>query len=447
MARVLFLAYHFPPIGGGGVQRNAKFARYLAEFGHELVVVTGPGSPTGYWTPRDETLAHEIPDSVKVLRVADSEPSADAGWSSRIRRWTGTLDAFDRWWIEASASLAAEAKTPDVIYASLAPYETAFAAARLSAQLDRPWIADLQDPWAVDEIRVYPSAVHRRIDLARMATALKSAAVVVMNSPEAAVRIAAQLPGLARSTVVIPNGYDAGDFESEPATAPPDIFRIAHTGYLYTAVGLRRRRTRVLRRLLGGEVARADLTTRSHLFVVEAIQKLIVRGAIPSDRVQLHLAGVLTAADYRAATAPFVQAHGYVDHLEAVALMRAADLLFLPLHEIHDGRRSTIVPGKTYEYLASGRPVLGALPAGDARDLLERAPQARVCAPGDVEAIAELIEEEFRHWAEHGRRPSEPIASWLTSFERRELTRRLADVFDRVLTEHDSLTTARPRSG
>ena len=41
MRRVLFLAYHFPPIGGAGVQRSVKFVRYLPSFGYEPLVVTG----------------------------------------------------------------------------------------------------------------------------------------------------------------------------------------------------------------------------------------------------------------------------------------------------------------------------------------------------------------------------------------------------------------------
>ncbi len=34
--------------------------------------------------------------------------------------------------------------------------------------------------------------------------------------------------------------------------------------------------------------------------------------------------------------------------------MRSADLLFLPMQNLPPGVRATIVPGKTYEYLASG---------------------------------------------------------------------------------------------
>jgi glycosyltransferase involved in cell wall biosynthesis len=432
VARILFLAYHFPPVGGGGVQRNVKFARYLDELGHELVVVTGSGSVHDYWTPRDDTLAAEIPPTVKVLRVVGEDPVTEESWRRRASRWAGGLDPFDRWWIEASTSVALQADArPDVIYASLAPFTTGIGAARLAARMKQPWIADLQDPWAVDEIRVYASALHRWLDRRRMTATLRTASVIVMNTEEAAARLARELPELGASAVVIPNGYDASDFAADEV-GEGHRFRIVHTGYLYTAIGLRRRRLHALRRLAGGEVGRVDLTTRSHLRLMQALRRLLDAGAIPPDNVELHLAGVMSETDRMTAAAPFVRVHGYVHHARAVALMRAADLLFLPLHEISDGRRSTIVPGKTYEYLASGRPILAAVPEGDARDLLARAAQARVCAPGDVDAIAEAINNEFQRWVRHGRHPSEPIPPWLEPYERRELTRRLAALVEDV---------------
>ncbi len=37
---VLMIAYYFPPMGGAGVQRTLKFAKYLPEFGWSPHVLT-----------------------------------------------------------------------------------------------------------------------------------------------------------------------------------------------------------------------------------------------------------------------------------------------------------------------------------------------------------------------------------------------------------------------
>ena len=47
-------------------------------------------------------------------------------------------------------------------------------------------VADLRDPWALDEMQIYPSALHRKVEMRRMERLLSSASVIVMNTPEAA---------------------------------------------------------------------------------------------------------------------------------------------------------------------------------------------------------------------------------------------------------------------
>src|SRR5207248_9493883 len=53
-----------------------------------------------------------------------------------------------------------------------------------------------------------------------------------------------------------------------------------------------------------------------------------------------------------------VKVLGYRSHAESVNWVESADVLFLPLHTPTDGGQALIVPGKTYEYLGSGRPIL-----------------------------------------------------------------------------------------
>ena len=143
----------------------------------------------------------------------------------------------------------------------------------------------------------------------------------------------------------------------------------------------------------------------------------------------MHLAGVLSDADLAEARSSVVRTPGYLSHAETVDLLRSADLLFLPMQNLPEGVRATIVPGKTYEYLAARRPILAAVPDGDARDLLAQVPAAMLCRPADVGGMAAAIT------AEMGRSEPLPEASseLLAAFERPRLTARLADVFDDVL--------------
>jgi hypothetical protein len=165
---------------------------------------------------------------------------------------------------------------------------------------------------------------------------------------------------------------------------------------------------------------------------VEALQQLSAAAPELQDVVELHLAGVLTDADHRVAEqAPRVCLHGYLPHAESIELLRTADLLFLPMHDLPAGQRAAIVPGKTYEYLAAARPILACVPDGDARDLLAEAGGSLLCRPTDVPAMAAHIRQAVAA-DRAGSRPRLPDPSVVARFERRRLTEQLAAVVDGV---------------
>src|SRR5258708_6632003 len=109
------------------------------------------GSTAGRWTPRDETLSDEIPDAVEVRRAANEPPSASR-WRSRSERWLWTKSAWSSWWVSQCLAQGRAVAHADVIYALMSPYASAEAACKLSRALNKPWIADLGDPWALDEM-------------------------------------------------------------------------------------------------------------------------------------------------------------------------------------------------------------------------------------------------------------------------------------------------------
>jgi glycosyltransferase involved in cell wall biosynthesis len=423
LKRVLVLAYHFPPVGGAGVQRVVKFVRYLPEKGWEPTVVTGPGGRDDRWTPVDKTLTAELPEWVPVHRVGP-EPRSNDGLSARAERWLRLEAPFTRWWVDGCVELGRRVGDGvDAIFATMSPVASAEAAAELARDLRLPWVADLRDPWALDEMMVYPTRVHRRLELRRMRRALTSADAIVMNTPEAMTRLLKAFPEFRRKHVVtIPNGFDPADFRETTAARDDAGFRIVHTGYLHTEMG---GRPNLARRLLGGAVPGVDISTRSHVYLLEAVDRIRQTRRELGNRLEVHLAGVVSESDRATLGAPSVRLHGYLSHPETVALMRSADLLFLPMQELPPGVRATIVPGKTYEYLATGRPILAAVPEGDVRDILAAAGNAVVCAPRDVDAMVGAI----LVLLEGGTLPPRD-PEVMRRYERSSLTGELAEVLD-----------------
>jgi Glycosyl transferases group 1 len=420
--RVLVLAYYFPPLGGAGVQRTVKLLKHLTPH-YDAVVVTGPDSLTVDWAPPDHSLCSEIPPGTVVRRVPGPQPAAGEGLRGRAERWLGWPSRSSRWWVEGAVAQALpHAGSFDVVYASMSPFETADAADRIARAAGVPWVADLRDPWALDEWSSYPTALHRRLDVRHMRRVLSRASAVILNTPEAERVCRLRFPELAGLFATIPNGWDEDDFASRAPERHDDAFRIVHVGYVHDrpeggawSAALRRR--------LGGETPGLVPRARSHVYLLQAAQRV----QQDNDRaIEIHLAGAGAAVE----TDPtLVRDHGYLSHPDAIALMRSADLLFLPMHDLAPGIRARTVPGKTYEYLASGRPILAALPDGDARDLLSELPTVWLCRPRDVDCIAAGIRGAVRR-----PRGDHHVPEVAYSYERGLLAGQLVDVLDRVLS-------------
>lgn len=436
MLRVLYLAFYFPPLGGGGVQRTLSFAKYLPELGVETVVVTGPAKRGTRHAPLDASLGAEATPGCRVERIESELP--DDSQPDRLRRLLGRPSRFAAAWTEGCLRTALRAGSTsriDVVLATMSPFETSVAAARVAASLHVPWVADLRDPWALDEMIVYPSRWHRTLELHRMRRCLSSAALVIMNTPEAARALCLAFPELAGRTLAITNGFDAADFEGELPVRSDGRFRIVHTGSLHAELGYAQRRRQRLRRLVGGARVPVDILARSHVHLLAALERWRHQHPAEAASSVLVLAGRLSPLDQqlvqRSAVADLVEMPGYLTHAETVRQLRTADLLFLPMHGLPRGERARIVPGKTYEYLGARKPILAAVPEGDAREFVLQSGLGSVCEPDDAGAMAEILHQRFLE-ARAGKAPAPAAPEFFARFERRQLAAALARALESV---------------
>jgi glycosyltransferase involved in cell wall biosynthesis len=311
------------------------------------------------------------------------------------------------------------------------PFASADAGAETSRLLDVPWVADLRDAWALDELEGYLSRFHYYGELRHMERTLRRADAIVWNTEESLRRARLSLRGLPQRQLAIRNGYDPAEFAEASPPRTDGQFRIVHTGTFLTDHAVSLGRAAGLRRALGG-AAPADARGRSPIYLMAALDLLLSRRPDLMGRIEVHLAGELSKEDHDATRAELVYTHGHLARSESLALIRSADLLFLPMHRLPAGMRSSSAPGKTYEYLGSGRPVLAAVPGGDVRDVIAAAGNGYVCDPDDVHAIASAIEQECDRWArgEPLRRPDPAV---LAQHQRQAQAAILATVFEDVL--------------
>jgi glycosyltransferase involved in cell wall biosynthesis len=286
------------------------------------------------------------------------------------------------------------------------PDSVHLAALPLARRFGLPWIADFRDPWIGLHFRRPPTSWHaaRQRDLERRV--LTGADLVLAASRTHADDLERDAEARPRRVVHLPNGYEP-DPGVLPPSRDPDHFTLVFTGTL------------------------SLMPDAEVLF--EALHELLARRPEARRRIRVRLAGPFdTDYEDRAVALGLkgiVEFVGPLAHGEARALQRSAELLLLWKPR---GYR-TMVPGKTYEYLDAGRPILALLEQDDeAARLVLRA--GGTCLPsGDREGLAAEIERRYLAWKEGAAtetRTTPGRPDWLEEHTRSSLSTRLATLLD-----------------
>ena len=437
---LLLVTYEFPPKGGVGVQRPLKTARYLAEAGCDVTVLTVADPPASVWDPG---LLRELPASVAVKRAWSLEPtrllqalhrrsgrqandgpaqafrSGERGLS-RLPRWViRGVQAFfipdeKYWWTPFAVRLARrlhDQKPFDCILASGPPFTALGVARRASRDLAVPWVADLRDPLVGGYFFTPITPLHDALMRAYERRVVGAAARVITVTDGMRRDLSARYPDAQERLLTVPNGFDPTDFEG---AAPPLLphFTLSYIGAFQGEI----RADRLL-----GAVARACEMDRA--FAADVRVRLV--GPKDSETAR--------AID-RHGLQGLVETLGFVGHADAVLEMRRATVLVLLLGP--GTGSASILTGKLPEYLAAGRPIFALVPDGEAARLVRRAGAGWVVHPSAVDGAALTILEAYERWR-RGTLPA-PDQRVVAEFDRRQLVGRVRGLLEEVVADDNS---------
>lgn len=436
MKKVLFISYYFPPMGGGGVQRSLKFVKYLPSFGYIPVVLTSPIDYNKIY-PHDDNMLDEVPKEIQIYRCNFGITTKSM---AKFRKITDFSNSGEKLWLKNAIEIGNKIfkdNKIDLIFATMSPFSTAFIAQKLSERNNIPWVADLRDPWALDEMYSYPSVIHRYLEKKCMKTTLNTAQFIIMNTNESMKILKKSFRWNSKTNITyITNGYDAEDFFEERSNENSAFFKIVHTGSLHTKFGLELRKKRLYYTLFGKMNLHIDVLPRSHYYLIKALELIKINTPDMYKYIQLIFAGCLSDIDkeliYNSKISKSTFFLNYISHKQTIDLIKNADLLFLPMHKLPQNKKATVTPGKTYEYLASGRPILGAVPDGDTKEILIKSNIAKICEPDNYIEMSKIILSELIKW-NNKKNIYEPRREFIQQFERKELTKKLANIFNRIV--------------
>jgi glycosyltransferase involved in cell wall biosynthesis len=135
-----------------------------------------------------------------------------------------------------------------------------------------------------------------------------------------------------------------------------------------------------------------DHHTRSGYYLLRGVQQFATRYPDLRGRLEVLLWGLIDPGNARQAAqmgiGDLVRVDGYFTKGESAARIQACDLLFLPLET---GPDPLFIPGKTFDYLKQGKPVLILGHQSDCTDILVRAGIGILLDPFDPDAIADQL--------------------------------------------------------
>jgi glycosyltransferase involved in cell wall biosynthesis len=414
--KVLIVTYYWPPSGGSGVQRWLKFVKYLPSFGITPYVFT-PQNPS--FDLRDESLVKDIPPEAKVIRFPIWEPFGGLGkthrseskqksFSKKITIWLrGNLIYPDPriFWVRPSVKFLNDflkENNINTIITTGPPHSIHLIGKRLKKKNPRlKWVADFRDPWSEWGVLLsfYPSllarSIHRRMERKVLCGADRVLTITPFYNKQLA-----KLSG--RKINLIPNGFDESDFDGLQVQRT-EKFTIRHVGLVNLAC--------------------------NPIPFMNAMKELIEESSLSLSHVEIIFTGQVNMdfmefvkRDECLSKITVFQPH--IQHSDLIKLYGDSFILLLILTGYKDGEG--FLPGKLFEYLATGLPILatGPIPS-DADDLIRDLNAGNMIASHDKVGLKKVVLTHYENWKmgqiNNNKHPA-------NAYSRKQLTLQLAEI-------------------
>jgi glycosyltransferase involved in cell wall biosynthesis len=284
---------------------------------------------------------------------------------------------------------------------------------QLKAEFQIPWVADFRDPWTDSAMGYFnPFKWRRRLDVRLERRIYQIADLTIANTISNRQTILTKHQVPVEKVLTITNGYDEEDFADIPP-APPCVnrFRIMYAGSFYGSY--------------------------NPTVFLQAFREFL--RTEPDANVVLTLAGSCCSWAKGFIKDPMVLRHleplGYLPHRHVCKLLAGSDLL---LHVYPKGIPYS-VPGKLYEYLRTGRPIVAVCDRpSELASLLEQTGCGRAFRHCDLRDLTQFLRECYARWRAGDAPPTRTPAMCVRAYDRRTLTRQLACIFD-ALAGHNTM--------
>jgi glycosyltransferase involved in cell wall biosynthesis len=421
---LLLVSYVFPPYGGITVQRALSFAKYLPQKGIQVTVLTAANAAAPV---HDPGLLNHVPPEVHIERALTLEPpfylrkrlwalldrrgaeptargSASPSGLKRTIKRVLMPDPQVLWKPLAvrAASRLIRTRRFDTVLVTAPPFSVFLIGNELKRRFpDIRLVSDFRDEWLrfylTDFEFLNDEETRRRAEAIECETIERSDLVLSVTKSSLA-EIRGRYPEQEdRKFAVVPNGFD------------PEAFPRAQRGWHGDA-----------EQMLVTHIGTA-YRTASPSFYLDAVDRL------PEEirsRIVTRFIGRIAETESRVFEnrKSRIEVLGFLPQAEALARLQETDYLLLTM------TNDFSLPGKLFEYLASGKPVLALSPAnGEVDRILQETRGGWCAAHDDAAGVTKMLVEAWARRTEM-RDHFEPNWAAIRRYERSRLAGELAEL-------------------
>ncbi len=401
--KILIVSFYFPPVNSPGTQHPTWFFRFLRDYGFETVALTS---------------------SVYVAENLTAEPLTDPGILDLPRAPQGSLtrrltfrmyqaemiiqSSFDYWehgfvWSKLFAQPAARRLLRRERFAgmisvspSVASHWTALCIKRRHPELR--WIADFQDPMIGNPFK--PGGAEGRLLDRRVERAIFSAAdCLSANTDTVAEHWRKRYPEFEDKVAITWGGYDPEEIV-EPQPLASQVPVLSHVGGLYGA--------------------------RLPTLLLESLERLTSQGRLQRGQLIVELVGAVKFANKEALARRLIEAgflrvrDEYIPRPDALRVAGQAHFsLLLDITGPADVKFQ--VPGKLFDQIRIGRPILAFTPPGSPSERILESSKIPFIGLGPNSASPEQVDAGVLRMLEMSPEPVRASQWFFDTFDARKL--------------------------
>ncbi len=409
--RILLVCYDFPPVGGPAVGRPLALFKHLSRYGYECDVLTV--KPVAYRVLEPELL--QGLDTSRIYRAGSHDPQR-LMYLLGVRRVRDVIvdqgkKVSDRFfpdhkvgWVKPAVRMGRVLFSNNrygVVTSTSPPISNHLVAKQLSVEFDTPWVADFRDFWSLHKAEETYQDQRQSVRALDLKETIRRQASVVTAVNSA-------IGEYIQADTVIYNSYDR------------DLARLWKTpenSYEYV-IGLLGTLNDIcpvqplLKVLAAVRKDEPDLFSKVKLLQVGRVD-------IQWLQAQLDKYGVTDRCDIRR----------FQKRTDSISILSQASLFYLGLPS---SKQTGVTPGRIYTLLASGRPILAAVPPGsEVEKLIGQSGNGFCFCGNDVCGAADFLCRQIRLFESNGLDIT-PLPDYAKEFSSERMAEKFAHLFDRL---------------